>query len=137
VLGEHGDSQFVAWSAVTIGGVPLAQALPESSVDRTVLAEATKKKAHVIIEAKGATMYGIGSVVRSICDSVLFDKHNVKPVSFFVEEVGCCLSMPALLGRQGVVRRIHMPLNEEETEALKTSARELRKVIEHAEKGED
>lgn len=134
VLGEHGDSQFVAWSAVTIGGVPLKQALPESSIDRKSISEATKRKAHVIIEAKGATMYGIGSVVRSICGSVLFDKHNVKPVSCFVEEMGCCLSMPVVLGRKGVVRRIHMPLNEEETEALEASARELRKVIENAEK---
>jgi len=134
VLGEHGDSQFVAWSAVTIGGVPLAQALPESIIDRKSIAETTKRKAHVIIEAKGATMYGIGGVVRSICESVLFDKNNVKPVSCFVEEMGCCLSMPVVLGRKGVMRRIHMPLNEEEMEALRTSARELRTVIENAEK---
>ena len=122
----------MAWSAATIGGVPLAQVLPESTIDMKSIAEATKRKAHVIIEAKGATMYGIGSVVRSICGSVLFDERNVKPVSCFVEEMGCCLSMPVVLGRKGVVRRINMPLNEEETKALRTSAKELRTVIENA-----
>jgi L-lactate dehydrogenase len=136
VLGEHGDSQFVAWSLVTIGGVPIAQALPDEHINRAEIAKKTKKKAHAIIEAKGATAYGIGSVVGSICGSILFDKHNVRPISHFVEELGCCLSLPVVLGRKGVVRSIQMPLADKEKALLRQSAEELRGVIERCEREE-
>lgn len=136
VLGEHGDSQFVAWSLVTIGGVPISQALPDEHINRAEIAEKTKRKAHAIIEAKGATAYGIGSVVGSICGSILFDKHNVRPISHYVEELGCCLSLPVVLGRRGIVRSIPMPLADKEKELLRQSAEELRGVIERCEKDE-
>lgn len=129
VLGEHGDSQFVAWSLATVGGVPIAQALPEARINRAEIAEKTRRKAQFIIEAKGATAYGIGSVVGAICGSILFDTLNVRPISHFVEELGCCLSLPVILGRRGVVGRVEMPLNEKEKEFLEQSAEELRGVI--------
>lgn len=131
VLGEHGESQFVAWSLVSIGGVPLEKALTSgTSIDHKAVAEETKNKAANIIENKGATNYGIGGVAASICKSVLFDQKNVRPVSFYQEDLDVCLSVPAVLGRKGIVRKIDFPLNDVEQKELKESAKALREVIE-------
>ena len=121
--------QKVAWSIATIGGVPLSLALPPSTIDRKALAELCKTKAQRIIEAKGATSYGIGSIVSSICGSILFDKHNVRPISHYVEELGCCLSLPVVLGRRGVIRTIDVPLDDGEKAQLQKSAQSLKTVI--------
>jgi len=137
VLGEHGDSQMVAWSTATIGGVPLAGVVDESQIDREKIADETKSKAAAIMEAKGATAYGIGGVAASICKSILFDQRNILPVSHYQEDLGVCLSMPAVLGRKGIVRTIPMPLNDKEKEAVKKSAESLKEVIQEAEKNQE
>jgi L-lactate dehydrogenase len=130
VLGEHGESQFVAWSAASIGGVPLEQVLlPDTKFDKEAIAEDTKNKATSIIENKGATNYGIGGVAASICKSILFDQRNIRPVSHWQEDLGVCLSIPAVLGRKGLVRKIEMGLNDEEKGRLKKSADALKEII--------
>jgi L-lactate dehydrogenase len=131
VLGEHGESQFVAWSCASVGGVPLEDALPESvELDKNAIAEETKNKATSIIENKGATNYGIGGVAASICKSILADERNIRPVSHYQDDVDVCLSLPAVLGRKGVVRTVKMPLSEEERGKLEGSGKALREVIE-------
>lgn len=130
VLGEHGESQFVAWSLASIGGVPLSKALPESAnLDMAAIAEETKNKATNIIENKGVTNYGIGAVAASICKSVLFDQRNIRPVSHWQEKLGVCLSLPAVIGRAGVVRTVECPLSEEEEGKLEESAKALREMV--------
>ncbi|KIX95104.1 uncharacterized protein Z520_09020 [Fonsecaea multimorphosa CBS 102226] len=134
VLGEHGESQMVAWSCVTIGAVPLDQCLlPGTSIDRKAVALETKDKAANIIEAKGATAYGIGALSAAICKSILFDQRNVRPISHWVDDLGCCLSLPVVLGRRGIVRSLNIPLNQEERALLLKSADTLRKLIQEAE----
>jgi L-lactate dehydrogenase len=136
VLGEHGESQFVAWSLATIGGVPLESALFSSSsgqsisIDRSAIASETANKATSIIENKGATNYGIGGVAASICKSIIFDEKIVRPVSCWQEDLGVCLSMPVVLGRKGVVRQLKMPLDKEERGKLESSAKALKEIIE-------
>lgn len=133
VLGEHGESQFVAWSLASIGGVPLDKAIPNtSSIDKPAIAEETKNKATSIINNKGVTNYGIGAVAASICKSVLFDQRNIRPVSHWQEKLGVCLSMPAVLGREGVVRTVGVELSKEEEGKLEESARALREIVEEA-----
>ena len=130
VLGEHGESQFVAWSLASIGGVPLSEALPSSAlIDKEAIAGETKNKATSIIENKGATNYGIGGVAASICKSILFDQRNIRPVSHYQDDLDVCLSVPAVLGRKGVVRTVKMPLSKEERGKLEKSAKALREVI--------
>ncbi|CAO2652071.1 Nn.00g003540.m01.CDS01 [Neocucurbitaria sp. VM-36] len=130
VLGEHGESQFVAWSLASIGGVPLDAALEAgTTLDKKTIAEETRGKATAIMENKGATNYGIGGVAASICKSVLFDERIVRPVSFWQEGLGVCLSMPAVVGRKGVVRSVRMPLDGEEEGLLRKSAEALKEVI--------
>ncbi|EON66139.1 hypothetical protein W97_05382 [Coniosporium apollinis CBS 100218] len=134
VLGEHGESQFVAWSSVSIGGVPIEQAVSDLQIDRAATAEDTKNKATAIMESKGATAFGIGGVAASICKSILFDQKNIRPISHYREDLQCCLSFPVVLGRKGVVRTVPMPLSEEEDKALKKSGESLREIIVDAEK---
>lgn len=137
VLGEHGDSQMVAWSCVSIGGVPLDKVVQKGEIDRDAIAKDTKQKAAAIMESKGATAFGIGGVAASICKSVLFDERNIRPISHYQEELKCCLSMLVVLGRKGVVRQISIPLNEEESQAVKKSAKSLVEIIKDAEKNSE
>ena len=76
VLGEHGKSQFVAWSLARIGAVPLESARPDSStkIDKKGIAEGTRCKATAIMDSKGAMNHGIGGVAASLCKSVLFER---------------------------------------------------------------
>jgi L-lactate dehydrogenase len=129
VLGEHGESQFVAWSLATIGGIPLADALGDIKIDQAAIAEDTKNKATNIIENKGVTNYGIGAVAASICKSILSDDRIVRPVSHWQEDLGACLSMPAVLGRQGIVRTIKTPLSQEEKSKLNDSVKALQDMV--------
>lgn len=120
----------VAWSCVTIGAVPLDQCLPPNvTLDRKAIARETKDKAAKIIEAKGATAYGIAALSASICKSILFDQRNVRPISHWVDELGCCLSLPVVLGRRGIVRSLNMPLAQEERDLLVQSADALKQII--------
>ncbi|KAH8902823.1 lactate dehydrogenase [Coniochaeta sp. PMI_546] len=129
-LGVHGDSQVVGWSAATIGGVPLNQSLSsESLVDRVGLAEECRHQAKSIVKAKGATPFGMGSIVSSICSSILSDKRNVRPISHFQPKFGCYFSLPVVLGRKGIIRTIQMSLDSDEEAKIAESARKLRSEI--------
>lgn len=97
------------------------------------MANDTKQKASALINSKGSTEFGIGSVTSSICKSILFDQRNVRPVSIFNEDLNVCLSKTVVLGRQGVEKILELPLNAEENSALQQSAKQLREVIEEAE----
>ncbi|KAA8621495.1 Mdh Malate lactate dehydrogenase [Pyrenophora tritici-repentis] len=132
VLGEHGESQFVAWSLASIGGVALEKAMPSDTkgIDKEAIEEETRNKASSIIQNKGATNYGIGGVAASICKSVLFDEKIIRPVSCWQAGLGVCLSVPVVLGRKGVVRVLDVKLNDEEKGKLEKSAKALREVIE-------
>jgi L-lactate dehydrogenase len=130
VLGEHGDSQFVAWSLANIGNTPLSTFPEYAALDKERIAADTKNKAYSIIAAKGATHFGIGAVVASLAESILFDTRQVRPVSHYIPELQCCLSLPAVLGKAGVYRT--MPcmglLDAVEQQRLRASASAIRGI---------
>jgi L-lactate dehydrogenase len=133
----HGDSQVAAWSAATIGGSPIDKVLkPERAVSRAELELECRDRSRSIIRAKGTTPYGIGSAVTSICASILLNECSVRPVSHFQPDYGCCFSLPAILGREGIVSTIRPYLSSEEEAAIASSAKELRatvdRVLEHS-----
>lgn len=136
VLGEHGDSQLVAWSAASIGGVPMDVVVGHLDIDQKAVAKETKDKAAAIMENKGATAFGIGGVTASLCKTILFDQRNICPVSHWQEEYGVCLSMPAVIGRDGIVRSIPIKLSDGEKKELDQSAKSLKEVITEAEKSD-
>ncbi|KAK4068319.1 hypothetical protein Purlil1_13833 [Purpureocillium lilacinum] len=130
VLGVEGDAQVVTWSAATIGSMPFRDFNPsEESLDRSELEHACRNRSKEIIRAKGSCPFGLGSVVCSICSSILLDKRNVRPISHFQPEFGCCFSMPAVLGRTGITRTIKPPMSSEEEAGITESAKALRHTI--------
>lgn len=82
-----------------------------------------------IIAAKGATSYGIASIVSSICESILFNQRHVRPVSHWVKSFGTYLSLPAVLGHGGIQKTIDIPLNENERQMLKKSIDEIKENV--------
>ncbi len=88
-----------------------------------------RRKAYEIIETKGFTSYGVAAVVSSICESIIFDERQVHALSHWQEDLQCCLSLPAVLGRAGVLSTIPIPLSDEERVLMKESAKKMRQVI--------
>lgn len=135
VLGEHGDSEVVAWSLAHIAGVPmehycrLCQACDYRKQHKRI-AQQVRDSAYHIIDYKGSTYYGIGMSLVKISGAILRDEHSVLTVSIKLEgEYGIkdlCLSVPCVVGENGVERIIDARLSDAEGKALKASADVLR-----------
>lgn len=134
VLGEHGTSQFPAWSSANIGGALLDTVVSEDQLDKSAITEQTKGKAGAIIEEKGTTNFGIGAVASTICQNILSDQKVIRSVSHWQEDLGVCLSLPAVIGRKGILRTIPISLSQEEKGNLQSSAESLKEIIEEAQK---
>jgi L-lactate dehydrogenase len=143
VVGEHGDSEVLAWSLVSIGGIPLEdycsmQHLEVCSEDRQVIDEQVRKAAYHIIEGKGATYYGVGSAIARIVEVILRDQRALLTICAPLEQVAgvkdVTLSLPHLLGGQGVLNTVHLNLQENEELALRASAQLLRSALDDLEK---
>ena len=138
VLGEHGDSEVLAWSQVTIGGTPLdefcrRQRIELSAADRAVIDEQVRRAAYLIIEGKGATYYGIGSALARVVESVIEDQRSILTVCMPTEEVAgvrdVTLALPRLVGGSGVIATFPQPLSPDEEVALQRSATIVRDAI--------
>lgn len=107
----------------------MSSLLQLSDEDRATMATSTKRKADEIIKVKGFTAYGISAATTSICEAVIFDQRQIFPVSHWWEESQCCLSLPAILGRSGIISTISLPLDDSESKLIAESASTLRSVI--------
>jgi L-lactate dehydrogenase len=119
----------VAWSAAHVSGIPLSSLLPLSDKEKDEIASATKRKAYEIIKAKGFTSYGIGAATSTICEAIIFDQRHIFPLSHWHDELQCCLSLPAVIGRSGIVKTVSLPLSDNERELIVTSAKGMREII--------
>lgn len=128
-LGEHGDSQFVAWSWATVGGVPLSNFKAISVTELDTLALNARKKAYDIIACKGSTSFGIAACVSAYCQNILYDQKRVTPVSCYVPEYGVCMSMPAVIGARGVESILPLTFTDTEKKQLAASAATLKKLV--------
>ena len=138
VMGEHGDSELVAWSSATVAGVPLNEYCElhghyDHKAAEARIADDVKNSAYTIIEKKRATYYGIAMSVKRICTAVMHNEECVLPVSsLMVGEYGLndiAISMPTIVGRKGVVTRVPVSINEEEQAQLAESANALKAII--------
>ena len=138
VVGEHGDSQVPLLSTARIGGTPLKEFCEErypSDCEQTLrgIVDSTRRGGLDILRAKGATHYGISAALTRIATAILRDEHAVLTVSTVVPETlelgKVCLSVPAIVGREGVQRVLPLRLSEEEDRALKRSAQILERHI--------
>ena len=142
VLGEHGDSSFVAWSSANISGIPLDEfeasitekgSLEVASYDRDEVETYVKKSGGQIIAGKGATFYGIGASVAQVVNSIYSNANTVLPVSTVFEgEYGIsdvALSTLCVLNKKGIVTTLTPTLSEDERAKMHNSANVLKSVI--------
>ena len=144
IVGEHGDSQVPVLSSARIAGVPLEDfyrelQLPfEEEVLRSLAARARTAAAE-IIGSKGATYYGIAAALVRIVDAILRDEHAVLTVSSVVPNSmtlgDVALSLPTIVGRDGIKRVLPIALNHSEDQALRASASVLHGYIASLEAG--
>ena len=127
VLGEHGNSQFVAWSHANIVGTPLSEYVSQEQMD--VFAHKAMRGAYEIIEKKGATYYGVAACVAEICECILFDQKRILPVSSYHDNLGVALSLPTVIGRGGVENVFDIQLSREEQEKLEGSIKALKDTL--------
>ncbi|HLW72530.1 MAG TPA: L-lactate dehydrogenase [Candidatus Babeliales bacterium] len=129
VIGEHGDSQCAAWSSAEIAGTPIAQFPGIEKMELATMAQQVKDKAYEIIACKGSTSFGIAACVAAICEAIIFDQKLVMPLSTYIEKYNTCLSMPAVVGENGIEKILPMPLNDDEQKQLTNSAQQLRDLL--------
>ena len=138
IIGEHGDSEIAAWSSANVSGIPLNDFCEmrgyfkhEESMKKIL--EEVKNSAYEIIEKKHATYYGIAMSVRRICEAIIRDEKSILPVSsiqkgeYGIENVA--LSIPAIVGREGVERVVPIKLSDTEKKELIKSAETLKNVL--------
>lgn len=138
ILGEHGDSEVPIWSRANIGGKPIrdteVMGKHFKQEDMDSIFDQAKNAAYEIIDRKGYTNTAIGVVIARIVKGILEDEKSVIPVSVYwqgeyrIEDV--CMSLPSVVGIEGVQSRVLPELDEEEIEGLRRSAEVLKKSLE-------
>ena len=139
IIGEHGDSELAVWSSATVSGVPIHKFCEmrghynhDEAAER--IHETVKNSAYEIIEKKRATYFGVAMAVRRICECLVRDEKSILPVSgmihgmYGVEDV--VLSMPAIVGKNGIERQVPISLDEDEQKQLQKSAQILKEMAE-------
>ncbi len=141
VLGEHGDSSFVAWSLAKISGASVddyAEMMRTygkefDDLDKAAMEEYVHKSGGKIIENKGATFYAVSVSVCRLCSLLLSAHNSISTVSTMLHGEygieGVCLSMPNLVGPDGATGKVPVHLTDEEVEKLRHSAKVLKDVI--------
>ena len=139
MLGEHGDTEFPAWSYNNVGGVKVSDWVKAHGMDESKLEDIHKEVANMaydIINKKGATFYGIGTASAMIAKAILNDEHRVLPLSVPMDgQYGLHdihIGTPAVVGRKGLEQIIEMPLSDKEQELMTASADQLKKVMDKA-----
>lgn len=138
IIGEHGDSEIAVWSSANVSGIPINEFCEmrghfehEASMKR--IAENVKNSAYEIIEKKKATYYGIAMSVKRICEAIVRDEKSILPISSIQHDnhgiSDIALSMPAIVGRDGVECTVPISLSKEEEDKLKESAKTLKEVL--------
>jgi L-lactate dehydrogenase len=138
IIGEHGDSEIVAWSCANVSGLPLNDFCEmrghyDHSGAMRELAEGVKNSAYEIIEKKNATYYGIAMSVKRVCEAIVRDEKSILPVSsirhgeYGIEDVA--LSLPSIVGKDGIETTVPINLSYKEIADLKKSSDTLKEVI--------
>lgn len=137
IIGEHGDSEIAAWSSTNVSGIPVNDFCEmrghfnhQESMER--IAANVKNSAYEIIAKKQATYYGIAMSVKRICECIVRDEKSILPVSSMLHGLygidDIALSMPAIVGAEGIETHVPISLDEKETAALLASAKTLKEV---------
>jgi len=127
VIGEHGTSEVFLWSSARVGGRPVAASL--NANERIELEREVRYANITIIEGIGASQYGIGIVSARIADMILRDERAVIPIGSYLPQYGVTLSLPSVLGRDGVLEVIEPEMSEQERQSFERSAETLKQAV--------
>jgi L-lactate dehydrogenase len=142
VIGEHGDSEVLTWSLVSVAGMPLESFVRLRGIDlsenvRQEIDRQVRRAAYTIINGKGATYYGIGGALARLVDVIIHDQRAVMTVCLPAPEVmditNVTLSLPRLIGGTGVLETFPLPLSEKESSQLRESATVIRQALDELE----
>ena len=135
IMGEHGDSEFAAYSSATVGGKPLLDIAKDEGISEDELLKIeddVRNKAYEIINRKGATFYGVATALMRISKAILRDENSVLPIGAPMNgEYGLndlYIGTPAVVNASGVAKVIEVPLNDREKKAMADSAKQLEEV---------
>jgi len=146
VIGEHGDSEVLAWSSVSVGGIPLDEYCRQRGAsvceeDHHTIDKQVRQAAYKIIAGKGATYFGIGSALAKIVEVIWRDQRAILTVCTPQNEVAgirnVTASLPNMLGQTGIIATLHPILDPDEWAALGRSAAIIRKALEGLEQETD
>ena len=138
IVGEHGDAQIPIWSRVSIAGVPIQEYCENVGLRwgeniRKDISDKVREMGATIIKGKGRTHYGIATCVCYLAEAVLNQRLTIAPVStMFQGEYGIedvCLSVPSIIGVNGVEKRLEERWAEEEFLAFRQAAEKMRNVL--------
>ncbi|KRM88567.1 L-lactate dehydrogenase [Liquorilactobacillus vini] len=136
IMGEHGDSEFAAFSTATVGNVPVTVLAKEKGLTKEDLAKLeddVRNKAYEIINKKGATFYGVATALARLSKAILRDENAVLPVSAFMDgQYGLqdvYIGTPAIVNGNGIAKVLEVPLNTEENQKMAASAKTLKQVL--------
>ncbi|WP_281165844.1 L-lactate dehydrogenase [Liquorilactobacillus sicerae] len=136
IMGEHGDSEFAAFSTATVGNVPVTDLAKEKGLakdDLAKLEDDVRNKAYEIINKKGATFYGVATALARLSKAILRDENAVLPVSAFMDgQYGLndvYIGTPAIVNGTGIAKVLEVPLNAEESQKMTASAKTLKQVL--------
>ncbi len=136
VFGEHGDTSMIPWSITNIAGISMEEYCKEqdhADLDEDEIVEEVRKAGAEVIKRKGATFYAIALTVNKICDNILRDANNIMTVSTLIKDRyginDVCLSLPAVIGANGIEKEVTPTLTDDELKKLQASADALKDVL--------
>src|SRR5207302_6636632 len=133
ILGEHGTSEVFVWSSARVAGTPIFALLEQQAHNREEFCRDVEQQVRfaniAIIEGIGASQHGIGMVSARIAEIILRDERTVIPIGSYQPQYGATLSLPSVLGRDGVIETFEPEMSTEEREALRHSADTLKAAV--------
>ncbi|GEM48104.1 L-lactate dehydrogenase [Deinococcus cellulosilyticus] len=132
VLGEHGDSEVLAWSGASISGIPIGEYCVQRGIEwndktRKDIDEKVRKAAYTIIEGKGATYYGIGAALARITEVITRDARAILSVTA-PDSDGLAYALPRIVGGEGIRETLEVPLSTREAIELSKSVEVLKEA---------
>ena len=138
IIGEHGDSEIAAFSSANVSGIPLNDFCEmkghfNHDESEKFIAEDVKNAAYEMIQRKRATYFGVAMAVKRICECIVRDEKSILPVSTMMHGEqgieGVVLSMPCVVGGDGIETQVPIKLDEDEAKRLKESADILKGIM--------
>jgi L-lactate dehydrogenase len=133
VVGEHGTANVFLWSTARIGGMPVRDLLARRKIEFETFRKTVEQDVRfaniTIIEGIGASQYGIGMVSARIAEVILRDERSVFPVGSYNPRFGTTVSLPSVVGRQGVIEVLQPEMSDEERQGLEQSAARLKETV--------